>query len=137
MRFPQNGLTCSPVRKTCRSANSFNNSFDANNDIDGTYCTYRQSTLLSHKFNEKAERGGKGESEGERGKGGTSTITPRYRFACLTLAHQILQSFPHSNPLPSSTNAVPCRSCHPVSIRAKISVNEAPNSMTVNCCGSS
>ena len=64
MRFPQNGLTCSPVRKICRSANSFNNSFDANNDIDGTYCTYRQP-VPTHPHNSLAQVQRKGRARGE------------------------------------------------------------------------
>src|SRR5277367_3585121 len=123
MRFPQTGLTCSPVRKICRSANSMSSPFDANSDVDGTYCNYRQPniyTTLPIAFQVFGR--------------GTSTTTPRYRLAYFKLAHQILQSRPHSNPLPSRTNAVPCRSCQPVSILARISANEAPNSMTVKDC---
>lgn len=110
--FPQNDRTCSPGRKICRSANCVSKSFDENRDVAGIYWTYpvRISTPVVD----------------------TSTITPRYRFACFKLAHHIRQSRPHSKPLPSSVTPVPCRSCHPESILAIISGNVPAISVTVS-----
>jgi hypothetical protein len=61
----------------------------------------------------------------------TSTTTPLYRLPCLRFAHHIRQSRPHSIPRPSNVTVDPGRSCHPLSILARISLNEAPSSMTL------
>jgi hypothetical protein len=116
--FPQNDRTCSPGRKICRSANCVSKSFDDSSDVAGIYCTYP----IRITFCDRSD---------------TSTITPRYRFACFKFAHHIRQSRPHSNPLPSSVTPVPCRSCHPESILAIISGNDPAISVTVRADESS